>query len=54
MTRIRSERRERALGQENDEGEQEGELKEVEERRKPPRIPMPKFDHDSSQDVSHF
>ena len=54
MTRIRSERRERAIGQENDEGEQEGELEEVEGRRKPPRIPMPKFDHDSSQDVSHF
>ena len=54
MTRIRSERRERATGQENDEGEQEGELEEVEGRRKPPRIPMPKFDHDSSQDVSHF
>ena len=32
----------------------EGELEEVEGRRKPPRIPMPKFDHDSSQDVSHF
>ena len=54
MTRIRSERWERAIGQENDEGEQEGELEEVEGRRKPPRIPMPKFDHDSSQDVSHF
>ena len=54
MTRIRSERRERAIGQENDEGEQEGELEEVQGRRKPPRIPMPKFDHDSSQDVSHF
>ena len=48
MTRIRSERRERAIGQENDEGEQEGDLEEVEGRRKPPRIPMPKFDHDSS------
>ena len=42
------------IGQENDEGEQEGELEEVEGIRKPPRIPMPKFDHDSSQDVSHF
>ena len=54
MTRIQSERRERAIGQENDEGEPEGELDEVEGRRKPPRIPMPKFDHDSSQDVSHL
>ena len=45
MTRIRSERRERATGQKNDEGEQEGELEEVEGRRKPRRIPMPKFDH---------
>ena len=54
MTRIRSERRERAIRQENDQGDQEGELEEVEERREPPRIPMPKFNHDSSQDVSHF
>ena len=54
MTHIRSERRERGKGQENDKGEKEGDSEEVEGRRKPPRIPMPKFDHDSPQDVSHF
>ena len=45
ITPIRSERQERAVGQENDEGEQEGDSEEVEGRRKTPRIPMPKFDH---------
>ena len=55
MTRIQAERLEQAIRQENDDGEPEGELDDVEVRRKPPpRKAMPEFDHDSSQDVSHF